>query len=446
MRVSPFLGLFAATLLAACPDREVSELKPDQGKVEYKDIPVTVNRDLDLLFVIDNSGSMKEEQDSLKANFPRFIEILSTIQGGLPNVHIGVVTSDMGTVGGTPGDSGCSLMGNDGVMRELPNQPNVRYISDIKDDVTGNRLTNYPAGQLTQTFSSMAEVGTNGCGFEMHLNSMRRSLDNPANAGFLRPNAYLAVIVIADEDDCSLKAGQSTAFFAQPLLKYIASYYCFKASTVCDETAAQGDSPGPRTNCKSNESSPSAEKIGAFVDFLKSKKSDPNLLIVSGIIGNAAPVAVTTATPNGAPGPVPALVPSCTYQKPGGGSQKAFAGVRLETFVESFQNNTTTTICKNDLSDGLTQIAELLKTVIGSPCIDSELAEPYQCSVLDVAAFGKPNETRTVIGQCGVTTEKPCWSLGPDAQKCGTKLALTVDRGGAVPASDTHIITNCVTK
>lgn len=441
MRVSPFLGLFAATLLAACPDREVSELKPDQGKVEYKDIPVTVNRDLDLLFVIDNSGSMDEEQTSLKANFPKFIDVLSTIQGGLPNVHIAVVNSDMGTIGGPTANTGCNAMGSDGVMRELPNQPNVRYISDIKDDVTGNRTTNYPAGQLAQTFSAMASVGIQGCGFEMHLNSMRRALENPANAGFLRPDAYLAVIIIADEDDCSIKPGQGGAFFGQTGIK-AGSYLCFKASTLCDETASQGDSPGPRSNCKSNETSPTAEKISAFVEYLKSKKTDQSLLIVGGIIGNSTPVAVTTATVDGST--VPALVPSCTYQ--GARLQRAFPGVRLETFLKSFPNNTTTTICKSDLSDALVQIAELLKTVIGSPCIDSELAEPYQCSVLDVAAFGKPNETRTVIGECGRTTDKPCWSLGPDVAKCGNKLALNIDRGGVVPPRDTHVIANCVTK
>lgn len=450
MRVSPFLGLFAATLLAACPDREVSELKPDQGKVEYKDIPVTVNRDLDLLFVIDNSGSMQQEQDSLKANFPKFIDVLNRIQGGLPNVHIAVVNSDMGTVNsGITTVQGCnSTLGSDGVMRELPNQPNVRYISDIKDDVTGTRTTNYPAGQLAQTFSAMASVGTGGCGFEMHLNSMRRALENPANAGFLRPDAYLAVIIIADEDDCSIKTGQGNAFFGQTGVNTVGSYLCFKASTLCDETATQGDSPGPRTNCKSNENSPTAEKIASFVEYLKSKKSDPNLIIVGGIIGNSTPVAVTTTTPQNS-GPVPTLVPSCTYQAPGGGSnnaQKAAPGIRLETFLKSFPNNTTTTICKSDLSDALVQIAELLKTVIGSPCIDSELAEPYQCSVLDVAAFGKPNETRTVIGECGRTTDKPCWSLGPDVAKCGNKLALNIDRGGVVPPRDTHVIANCVTK
>lgn len=438
-------GLAAASLLTACPDREVSELKPDQGKVEYKDIPVTVNRDLDLLFVIDNSGSMGEEQDSLKANFPKFIDVLNTIQGGLPNVHIAVVNSDMGTVGG-PAVGSCNNNGSDGVMRELPNQPNVRYISDIKDDQTGTRTTNYPAGQLAQTFSAMASVGTMGCGFEMHLNSMRRSLENTANSGFLRPDAYLAVIFIADEDDCSIKAGQGNTFFTQTNIDNVASYYCFKSSTICDETQAQGDAPGPRTNCRTNDNSVMHEKVTAFVEYLKSKKSDPSLLILGGIIGNSTPVAITTVTRmNGAV--VPDLVPSCSYQAPGSNKlQKAAPGVRLETFLKSFPNTTTSTICKSDLSDSLVQIAQLLKTVIGSPCIDSELAEPYQCSVLDVAAFGKPNETRTVIGECGKTTEKPCWSLGPDTAKCGTKLALNIDRAGVVPPKDTHIIANCVTK
>jgi hypothetical protein len=447
-RLYGIAGLAAASLLTACPDREVSELKPDQGKVEYKDIPVTVNRDLDLLFVIDNSGSMGEEQASLKANFPKFIEVLNTVQGGLPNVHIAVINSDMGTVGGPPigivGMGGCANSGTDGVMRELPGQPNVRYVSDVKDDVTGTRTTNY-TGSLANVFSQMADVGTGGCGFESHLGSMRRALDNPTNAGFLRPDAYLAVIIIADEDDCSLKPGQGGAFFGQTSINDLQSYACFKASTVCDETATVGDAPGPRTNCKTNDASPTADKISDFVNYLKSKKTDPKLLIVAGIIGNSTPVAVTTRQRNNKT--VPDLVPSCTYQAPGGGNlQRAAPGVRLETFLKSFQNTTSTTICKNDLSDGLVQIAQLLKTVVGSPCIDSDLAEPYQCSVLDVAAFGKPNETRTVIGQCGFTTEKPCWSLALDPAKCGTKLALNIDRAGVVPAKDTHVVANCVTK
>jgi hypothetical protein len=450
MRVSrpiAIAGIAAATFLTACPDREVSELKPEQGKIEYKDIPVTVNRDLDLLFVIDNSGSMGEEQASLRANFPKFIDVLNTIQGGLPNVHIAVINSDMGTLNGpqigSPNQGGCAGMGNDGVMRELPGQPNVRYISDVKDDVTQMRTKNYN-GNLSDVFSSLAEVGTQGCGFESHLGAMRRSLDNQANTGFLRPDAYLAVIIIADEDDCSLKAGQGQAFFGQAGINDVQSYACFKGSTICDDNGSLGDAVGPRTGCKSNESSVTHERIQAFVDYLKSKKSE-DLLIVAGIVGNATPVGVTTRQRNGKT--VPDVVPSCTYQAPGGGTQRAAPGVRLEQFLGAFRNSTFTTICKQDLSDSLLQIAELLKSVIGSPCINNELAEPYQCSVLDVGNFGKPNKTHSIIGQCAPgDTDRPCWSLGLDPMKCGTKLALNIDRGGMTPLPDTHVIANCVTK
>ncbi len=451
MRVTPFLGFAAVLLLAACPDREVSELTPDQGKVEYKDIPVSVNRDLDLLFVIDNSISMDEEQASLRANFPKFIDVLKTIQGGLPNIHIGVVTSDMGTLGGPPigtGNGGCAGNGDDGLMRNLPGQANVRYISDIKDEVTVNRTRNYGNEyQLSGVFSEMATVGSGGCGFEMHLSAMRRALDNPANGGFIRPNAYLAVIFIADEDDCSLKSDQGQAFFGQPNLSNIQSYGCFKLSTICDDNGSLGDQVGPRTGCKSNESSGTHEKIENFVNFLRNKK-DPELLILGGIIGNDSPVAVTTVTRQNGP-TVPNLVPSCTYQPPAGSSklQRAFPGVRLTQFIDQFTNSTSTTICKSDLSDGLLQIAELLKTVIGSPCINNKLAVPYQCSVLDVANYGKDGETRSVIGQCEAGVDKiPCWKLENDQEKCGAKLALNIERGGQAPGPNTHVIANCVTE
>src|SRR3954464_8786991 len=97
--LSSLLGVTAVGLLAGCPDRSVSKPDVSQGRVEYKDIPITVNRKIDILFVIDDSPSMLDKQTNLKANFPNFVNVLNTIQGGLPDVHLGVVTSDLGTKG-----------------------------------------------------------------------------------------------------------------------------------------------------------------------------------------------------------------------------------------------------------------------------------------------------------------------------------------------------------
>src|SRR4051794_34216042 len=108
----------ALTLLAGCPDRSIDKVTPDQGRVDHKDIPVTLNRNVDILFVIDDSPSMADKQKNLADNFPNFINVLNTIQGGLPDVHIGVVTSDVGSSGGPgigqTGNGGCNGNGKNG--------------------------------------------------------------------------------------------------------------------------------------------------------------------------------------------------------------------------------------------------------------------------------------------------------------------------------------------
>ena len=53
-------------------------------------------------------------------------------------------------------------------------------------------------------------------------------------------------------------------------------------------------------------------------------------------------------------------------------------------------------------------IAQLLKSVIGDPCIEGKLSDvdpntagpQYDCSVSDVSNQGKPTQTETVIPQC----------------------------------------------
>jgi len=80
-------------------------------------IPATPNRNLDLLFVIDDSPSMADKQVNLANNFPNFINVLNALPGGLPDLHLGVVTTDIGTKGtetapaaqiGQIGNGGCS--------------------------------------------------------------------------------------------------------------------------------------------------------------------------------------------------------------------------------------------------------------------------------------------------------------------------------------------------
>src|SRR5689334_2902710 len=62
----------------------------DDGRQTVVEVPVTPNRDLDLLFVVDDSPSMLDKQTNLANNFPNFINRLAQVPGGLPNLHLGV--------------------------------------------------------------------------------------------------------------------------------------------------------------------------------------------------------------------------------------------------------------------------------------------------------------------------------------------------------------------
>src|SRR4051794_9484329 len=112
------LGLGLATAAScASPERD--------GTVETSAVTVaaaTVGAapgDLDVLFMIDDSSGMASMQTKLAAQIPSFIDALESLPNGLPNIHIAVVSSDLGA----PGDStsvACTTAGDQGLFRISP--------------------------------------------------------------------------------------------------------------------------------------------------------------------------------------------------------------------------------------------------------------------------------------------------------------------------------------
>lgn len=473
--LSSLLGIAAVGLLAGCPDRTVSKPDVNQGRVEFKDIPVTLNRQVDILFLIDDSPSMLDKQTNLKANFPNFINVLNTIQGGLPDVHIGVTTSDLGSKGADDAAPGpgigtgpgmCSGNGKSGNLQTYGSTAVTGvFISDSPGTTPGTRNTNY-TGTLADAFTQIASAGANGCGFEQHIEAVKRALNNnPANAGFLRQDAYLAIIIVADEDDCSMAhstlIGSDTA-----TLGPLQSFRCTRFGIICDQGGQDSNAMnqvGPKGMCHSADDGVYLTKIPDYVNFFKGLKADPNSVIVAAIAGVTMPFEVELRAPIGSTQQIPALTHSCTYTDASGGTEVADPAVRMKQLVDSFPNRSTfSTICQQDLSGGLQLIAELLKAVIGSPCIDGTLADvdpntpgpQYDCSVSDVANYGKANQMETVLPECNnltagqenTSTNQPCWAIESDPANCssGQHLTLKVERQQA-PPPDTHVISYCVT-
>src|SRR4051812_31056971 len=198
------IGLTAVACLSwACTSHSL--LAPDPVPVTQTDQYYEVKplRELDLLFLVDDSPSMTDKQANLRRNFPALIGELRKIEGGFPDVHIAVVTSDLGA-GPTDVSNECKVGGRRGVFRVDPGcglHGDARFI--VSAD--GERDDNFD-GDIATVFSCLAAAGDRGCGYEHQLQAIRVALSEeltPQNKGFLRPEATLGIVILTDEDDCS---------------------------------------------------------------------------------------------------------------------------------------------------------------------------------------------------------------------------------------------------
>ncbi len=171
---------------------------------------------VDLLWVVDNSNSMEQEQNNLAANFPRLIQRLvdppDTDRDGEPDypgvtdLRVGVISTDFG-VGDNTGVANCDMGTGDGgaLIGES------RAAGPCAGFTTGdNPWLEYDGDTdaFAENFSCLAKLGTDGCGLEQQLEASlaaisTQSSDGGANEGFLRPDSLVAIVFVTDEDDCS---------------------------------------------------------------------------------------------------------------------------------------------------------------------------------------------------------------------------------------------------
>lgn len=155
---------------------------------------------VDILLVIDNSSSMGAEQQALQASFPRF---LNYARNRGFDYRIGVVTTD------AEGGSVCPETGvqpppdlEDGACGYLSEGSGLMRRADW-------RLVD-PSEQPSpeEAFRYVSDVGTSGAAAEAGLRSATLALEPTRlagwNAGLLsRPDAFLSVLFLSDEDDQS---------------------------------------------------------------------------------------------------------------------------------------------------------------------------------------------------------------------------------------------------
>ncbi|MEO8177379.1 MAG: hypothetical protein ABI895_00975, partial [Deltaproteobacteria bacterium] len=285
-------------LAQSCLDRPIGALDPVTTNVFTAAVSQDGIQRIDLLFMIDNSASMSDKQLILETAVPdlvdRLVNPVCIDQAGLPqpaappgercpegqhrefravsDINVGVISSSLGDAGAdnacVSGDTvdGAHLLGS------LSRASRVR--SNEWGFITWREGTD-PSGFKRDFQSLVRSVGESGCGWEASLEAWYRFLVDPVpyalfdkvpctpgspavcraprlgsdqkpllddtllgqRAAFLRPDSLVAIIMLSDENDCSLRStGQSWVMGS--FGKNAAPMYAASSACVDDPTSA----------------------------------------------------------------------------------------------------------------------------------------------------------------------------------------------------------------
>ncbi|HET6146608.1 MAG TPA: hypothetical protein VFH68_03695 [Polyangia bacterium] len=469
-RFARWLGLAAALpLLWACVDRTVTPPENHPDQVGPSNFPASLESKLDILFMIDNSQSMESLQKKLLDQFPRFMERLKEVRTAdgagkaLPDIHVAVISSDTGP-GKFLATPGCNLGGDGGQFRYQPTgtctasplhatPAQQTFLAAARNQT----VKNYD-GDISDAFKCIAALGDKGCGFEGQLKAVRWALDPssvpPGNEGFLRSDAYLAVILITNEDDCSvpddsdlIDPGQTR--MSDPLGPYW-SFRCNEFGHLCNINGTLQPPPrGPADGlqgCVSNETdSGRLTKVRDEVAFLRSLKTDPdNQIFVAAISGVPERYGIEMIKRADDFEPHPNVKPTCTN-----GDEFADPAVRIKQWADSFHGHgLMQSICDDDFKESLRTIADGIVMLVKPHCIqgtvvDRDPATPAlepECQVSDTFIDAQGRTRDAAIHACAQDPAPPCWSLDDDGM-CTPGKVIHVVRGpdGPPDAATTHV-------
>jgi hypothetical protein len=284
---------------------------------------------IDLLFVIDNSGTMGEEQLNLARNFPLLVQELENLEaegGGMlgANVNIMVTTTDFGNPlckpfapdepeKGAPVATACTTRLDSFTGLAQINPPNYEQAcTDVCaapgiEPLDGDLIIHFEDGGIdnvppvppadinndgiedspvAQALACIGPQGIDGCGYEAQLEAMMQALnplaswncgspDDPAacpnggvNRPFLREGAVLAIAMVTDETDCSVKdysimtePDYMNELDGDPLPS---SAICWNAGVTCNGP----DANGVYVNCFSDDDDGVMHPLSRYTDFL----------------------------------------------------------------------------------------------------------------------------------------------------------------------------------
>lgn len=258
----------SSSALPACLERPVVGIVPGTSGIGIEKLAVNRPEKLDLLFVVDNSSSMADKQSELGRRIPALIDAFTRPGGPHPigDVHVGVITTSLGSfgtfqckAGASPLDDQAHLLPRPGealkptgyrydrasgnpVSAACPKVDAGKPLTWTRDPAKGGQFGGDDGALALQAATScvVESAGQQGCGFEQTWEAVYRFLADPAppsavgptckevaggttcsgdsvksstvdgavlaqRAAFLREDSLLAVVVLTDENDFSVR-------------------------------------------------------------------------------------------------------------------------------------------------------------------------------------------------------------------------------------------------
>lgn len=302
---------------------------PEAPQVPRDDGPQREATKLDLLLAVDNSISMADKQLLFSQTLPELIERLinppcvdaagvvtsqpASPQAACPgssqreieplrDVHVGVISSSLGAHGASGSKDVCVTAEDDDHAHLIPTLRAVDSYADrgfLKWDPDG--LASPPGESDVQAFTDslqavLGSVGESGCGFEAQLESVYRFLVDPEpplsiardaqsaiavkqgrdtslleqRRSFLRPDSSVAVLLLTDENDCSVLDEGYGWLVNRTARMYAANSIC--ASDPNDRCCRSCGEAATLDGCPSLADDPACQN-----DFLVEEDDDLNL-------------------------------------------------------------------------------------------------------------------------------------------------------------------------
>ncbi|MFT5353781.1 MAG: hypothetical protein ACI9KE_000981 [Polyangiales bacterium] len=411
-QLSALVALVGLSSLVGCTQRDLRPLNPCTINGVQIRVPVTNVDKVDLLFMIDNSGSMSQEQASLASEIPNLVTTLASGVSGdrtfpaVRDLRVGVVSSDMGTGGFTIPTCNEPNFGDDGILNRAVMGGGCMAIAGGAPPFLGFRPADGGnAAEFATQVACIADLGTQGCGFEQQLDAVLKALTpqagtipstgapvafvngsrghgDGANEGFLRDDSLLAIIMLTDEDDCSASNpdlfNRDSAMFTDPDLNLRCSRYADQA----------------------------VHPISRYVEGLLALRS-PDLLVFGAIVGIPEDLAPGTDEPTPwdllvgdesvrdprmieRPDPMmpSQLTPACAVV----GRGEAYPGLRIARVARALEEAEASaviqSICQDDYGPALDLIINKIADVLSATCLPRPLNQNAEgavtCDVVEV--------------------------------------------------------------